>query len=97
MSASAASLTQENALTQVGNQTLMRCFFHLVRNDKSLRDDIGIEVSSVEVVRQQALQAIHELRQESDLAEQDWQGWHMEITDADGNLILSLPLVQPRQ
>jgi hypothetical protein len=70
----------------------MRCYFHLVNSQGAIRDDVGIKVSDLQAARHEALKAVHELRQESDSAEEEWRGWQLEIADADGNIVLAIPL-----
>jgi hypothetical protein len=72
--------------------TQMRCYFHLVNSQGAIRDDVGIEVSDLQTTRHQAIKAIHELRQESDGAEEEWRGWQLDVADAEGNIILAIPL-----
>jgi hypothetical protein len=75
----------------------MRCYFHLADKHEIIPDDTGVEVSDVETARRLALKAVHELRQESDHADEDWVGWQLEVVDADGNRLLSIPLDMPLQ
>jgi hypothetical protein len=70
----------------------MRCFFHITNNHETIRDDDGVEASSVETVRRLALQAVHELRQESDHVSEEWHGWQLDVVDSGGNILLSIPL-----
>jgi hypothetical protein len=70
----------------------MRCYFHLVNSHNTIRDDTGVEVRDEETARRLALQTIHNLRQEDDRSSEDWAGWQLDIIDAEGNLVLSIPL-----
>ena len=88
---------EANAGTDICDEGVMRCYFHLVSQHECLRDDEGIEVSDIETARLQALQAIHELRQESDDFEQEWCDWRLDIADSQGNVFLSIPLIMSRQ
>jgi hypothetical protein len=75
----------------------MRCYFHLVNSHNTIRDDTGVEVADEETARRLALQAIHDLRQEGDHSSEDWAGWQLDVIDAQGNLVLSIPLNMPIQ
>jgi hypothetical protein len=70
----------------------VHCYFHLVHTHERILDETGIEVSDLEAAHYQALKAIQELRQEGDGDDIDWSGWHIEVTDAQGNVLLSIPL-----
>jgi hypothetical protein len=70
----------------------MRYYFHLANSQGAIRDDVGIEVPDLETARHEALEALYELREESDSAEEEWRGWQLEIADADGNIVLAIPL-----
>jgi hypothetical protein len=74
------------------NQSHMHCYFHLVNSHSTIRDDTGVEVPDEESARRLALQAIYDLRQEGDLSSEDWAGWQLDIIDAEGNLVLTIPL-----
>jgi hypothetical protein len=75
----------------------MRCYFHLVNGHETLRDDTGVDVPDKETARRVALNAIYELRQEGGQDDAGWSDWDLDIIDADGNLVLSLPLNMPLQ
>jgi hypothetical protein len=70
----------------------MRLFFHLTNGRDFLRDESGIEVADFGAARQEAARALDELRQEKDLDTRDWTGWHLEITDSSGVILLSIRL-----
>jgi hypothetical protein len=70
----------------------MRCFFHLVNGDDSLLDLQGVEISDVQEAEVQAWMAIQELRQEADGIDEDLKGWHLEVVDASGTILLTIPL-----
>lgn len=70
----------------------MRCYFHLVSEHETIRDDAGIDVSDVETAHRIAMNAIRELRQEDSGADRDWDGWQLNAVDQDGNLLFSIPL-----
>jgi FtsZ-binding cell division protein ZapB len=75
----------------------MRCYFHLVSRHDVILDNIGVEVANLESAEAEARQAIRDLRQEDDQTDEEWQGWQLNVTDAAGQLLLSIPLSTPLQ
>ena len=57
-----------------------------------IRDDEGIEVSSIQAAMVAALEAAAELRAQDSLDADEWQGWRLEIVDAAGRAVQSIPL-----
>ena len=70
----------------------MRCYFHLVSRHDVILDNIGVEVANLESAEAEARQAIRDLRQEDDQTDEEWQGWQLNVTDAAGQVLLSIPL-----
>jgi hypothetical protein len=70
----------------------VHCYFHLVHTHERILDETGIEVSDLEAAHYQAIKAIQELRQEGEADEVDWRGWQLEVTDASGKVLFSIPL-----
>jgi hypothetical protein len=70
----------------------MRCFFHLVNCRETILDDIGVEVSDLEMAKVEARKAIAELRQEDAGTSEDWSGWRLDIVCPEGHLLHSLDL-----
>ena len=70
----------------------MRCYFHLVNSHETIRDTIGIEISSLATAQEFALQAIDDLREEAIQAGASWQGWRLDVVDQGGKILLSIPL-----
>lgn len=70
----------------------MRCFFHLVNGHDEILDDTGVEVSDLEMAKDQALKAINELRKEFGGAIGDWAGWRLNVVCPEGSLLHSIPL-----
>ena len=73
----------------------MRCYFHLVSCHDVILDDTGVEVADLESAEAQARKAIQELRQEDEETDATWAGWQLNVTDAFGRLLLSIPLTTP--
>nr|WP_210340210.1 hypothetical protein [Microvirga splendida] len=55
-------------------------------------DETGIEVSDLEAAHYQAIKAIQELREEGEADDVDWRGWQLEVADASGRVLFSIPL-----
>ena len=70
----------------------MHCYFHLVHAHERILDETGIEVSDLDAAHYQALKAIQELRQEGEADDIDWSGWHLEVVDPVGNVLMTIPL-----
>ena len=75
----------------------MRCYFHLVNCHDAILDDAGVEVDDLESAEAEARKAIQELRQEDEEPDDLWAGWQINITDASGRVLLSIPLTTPLQ
>lgn len=72
-----------------------RFYFNLTNGADVVRDEDGIEHVSMDAALIQAMRAIEELRAQDPLAAEDWQGWSLEIVDASGRTVRSLPLGSP--
>ncbi|AWM88991.1 hypothetical protein [Microvirga sp. 17 mud 1-3] len=70
----------------------MRCYFNLIDGYERILDVDGIEVSTLEQARLQAVKAIEELLEEDDGIAEDWRSWTLEVTNEDGRVLLSIPL-----
>ncbi|MET0744954.1 MAG: hypothetical protein ABWY78_16400 [Microvirga sp.] len=70
----------------------MRCYFNLLNASDVIKDTDGIEVDDVEEARAQAMRAVEELREDDDLANDDWQGWQLEVVDDTGAILFTIPL-----
>jgi hypothetical protein len=70
----------------------MRCYFHLLSPYGMIRDDAGVEVADMRMAEAEALKAIEEMRQEDNEADEEWQGWRLNVTDCSGHLLLSISL-----
>jgi hypothetical protein len=75
----------------------MRCYFHLVGCHDAILDDTGVEVTDIEAAEAEARRAIQELREEDSEADEDWQGWQINVTDWTGHVLLSIPLISTPQ
>ena len=69
-----------------------RYYFHLINGEAVIRDDEGIEAFSIQSALISALEMIEELRAEDPSAADEWQGWRLEIVDASGRTVYTMPL-----
>lgn len=70
----------------------MRFYFHLGNGSEVIRDDEGVEAASVEDARTEARLAIEEVVREGGTGILDWSGWRLEVSDAAGVQVFSVPL-----
>jgi hypothetical protein len=68
----------------------MRIFFHLADGNATIIDRQGVEVDSLDEIQNTVMHDIEELKREFPAAER--QGWKLDVVDAAGTLILSVPL-----
>jgi hypothetical protein len=69
-----------------------RYYFNLTDGDAMIRDEEGIMASSLQAAIVSALEAVEELRAHDPLHADEWQGWRLEIVDASGQAVQSIPL-----
>ena len=69
-----------------------RYYFHLTNGEAVIRDEEGTEVSSMQTALISAMEMVEELRAEDPSAAEEWQGWRLEIVDASGRTVHTMPL-----
>jgi hypothetical protein len=69
-----------------------RYYFHLTNDEALIRDEEGTEVSSMQSALISAMEMIEELRAENPSEADEWQGWRLEIVDASGRTVYTMPL-----
>ena len=69
-----------------------RYYFNLTDGDSMIRDEEGIEVSSIQAAVVSALEAVEELRAQDPSNSDEWQGWRLEIVDTSGRAVQAIPL-----
>ena len=69
-----------------------RYYFNLTDGDTMIRDEEGIEASSIQAAVVSALEAVEELRALDPSNSDEWQGWRLEIVDASGQAVQTIPL-----
>jgi hypothetical protein len=69
-----------------------RYYFHLTNGEAVIRDEEGTEVSSMQTALISAMEMVEELRTEDPSAADEWQGWRLEIVDASGRTVHTMPL-----
>jgi hypothetical protein len=67
-------------------------YFNLTNGDVMIRDEEGIVASSLQAAIISAMEAIEELRAQDPLNSDEWQGWRLEIIDASGQAVQTIPL-----
>jgi hypothetical protein len=76
----------------------MRYHFHLVGpDDDGILDETGIEATSLEAAKAEALLAVQEILAEQDDASESFCGWQLEVTDALQRVVLAIDLDQGPQ
>jgi hypothetical protein len=88
LDAAGSSLSQSSP----GRSKTERYYFNLTDGDVMIRDEEGIEASSLQAAVISALEAIEELRAQDPLSSDEWQGWRLEIVDASGQAVQAIPL-----
>ncbi|WP_046866349.1 DUF6894 family protein [Microvirga massiliensis] len=71
---------------------MKRYYFHLVDGHEIIPDKTGLDVTDLEQVRAEVIEAIREFRQEQSAAAAEWKDWRIEVTDAWGGIAMSLGL-----
>jgi len=69
-----------------------RYHFNLTDGDSIIRDEEGIEASSIQAAVVAAMEAVEEIRAQDPLNSDEWQGWQLEIVDASGQAVQVIPL-----
>jgi hypothetical protein len=67
---------------------LTRYYFNLTDGEIMIRDEEGIETTSI----QAAVLAAMELRAQDPFHSDEWQGWRLEIVDTSGRAVQTIPL-----
>jgi hypothetical protein len=66
--------------------------FNLTNGETMIRDEEGIEASSIQAAVIPAMEAVEELRAQDPSNSEEWQGWWLEIVDASGQAVQTIPL-----
>jgi hypothetical protein len=67
-------------------------YFNLTNGETMIRDEEGIEASSIQAAVIPAMEAVEELRAQDPSNSEEWQGWWLEIVDASGQAVQTIPL-----
>jgi hypothetical protein len=81
-----------SAVSASGLSVPARYYFNLTDGNSMIRDEEGIEASSVQAAVVAAMEAVEELRAQDPLKSDEWQGWQLEIVDASGQAVQTIPL-----
>ncbi len=60
-----------------------------------VRDEVGVEAASIQAAMISALEVVEELRADDPSNSDEWRGWRLEIVDASGRTLQSIPLDFP--
>ena len=71
----------------------MRCYFHLKNGHSSILDETGIEVTDLQGLAAETSQVLEEMRQENQGGSEEWRAWQLVVTDPNGQILLSIPLM----
>ena len=72
-----------------------RYYFHLVDQYDVIPDEVGIEVANLAQARVEAINAVHEFRQECVRTAAVSGDWRIEVTDAFGAVAFRIELSGP--
>lgn len=75
-----------------GLSVRMRYYFNLTDGETMIRDEEGIEAASIQAAMISAIEAAEELRAQDPSNSDEWQGWRLEIVDASGQAVQTIPL-----
>jgi hypothetical protein len=75
-----------------GLSVTARYYFNLTNGETMIRDEEGIEASSIQAAVISAMEAVEELRAQDPSNSEEWQGWWLEIVDASGQAVQTIPL-----
>ncbi len=74
---------------------LARYYFNLTDGEVMVRDEVGVEAASIQAAMISALEVVEELRADDPSNSDEWRGWRLEIVDASGRTLQSIPLDFP--
>jgi hypothetical protein len=66
-----------------------RYYFNLTDGETMIRDEEGVEASSIQAAVLSAMEAVEG---QEPLDPDEWQGWRMEIVDVSGQAVQTIPL-----
>jgi hypothetical protein len=69
-----------------------RYYFNLTNGETMIRDEEGIEASSIQAAVISAMEAVEELRAQDPSNSEEWRGWRLEVVDASGQAMQAIPL-----
>jgi hypothetical protein len=72
--------------------TPSRYFFNLANGREVIADRDGVELPDINAVMTYVFEMIDQVKSEPDASEDDWLGWRLDIADATGRRVYSVPL-----
>jgi hypothetical protein len=85
-------LATSSDLSAQGISVSARYYFNLTNGETMIRDEEGIVASCIQAAVVSALEAVEELRAQDPSNSDEWQGWWLEIVDASGQAVQTIPL-----
>ena len=79
-------------LTKSTFSIVSRYFFNLTDGCEVIPDIDGIELREINAVMVYVFEMIDQMKSEPDASRADWIGWRLEIVDASGRRVHSVPL-----
>jgi hypothetical protein len=79
-------------MPMIGKHFVGALFFNLTDGAMLICDEVGVEAASIETAMGYAFEAIEELRAEDASSGEESRGWRLEIVDASGRMLQSIPL-----
>ncbi|WP_246812430.1 DUF6894 family protein [Microvirga sp.] len=88
----AGPLASSSSVSALGTSVPSRYYFNLTDGETMIRDEEGIEASSIQAAVVSAMEAVEELRAQDPSNSDEWQGWRLEIVDASGQAVQTFQL-----
>jgi hypothetical protein len=70
----------------------LRYFFNLTNGREVIPDIDGIKLRDIDAVMVYVFEIIDQVKSQPDASREDWLGWRLEIADASGRRVHSVPL-----
>ena len=69
-----------------------RYFFHLCKGEQVLQDELGVELSAVDDLRDIFVRTASEMQREEELNLSEFDGWEVRVADAAGRVVMEFRL-----
>lgn len=71
---------------------MSRYYFNLVNGEDRVQDLVGLELSEIDLVSAVSATLMAEIEAEDPDLLAPWEGWRLQVTDADGSVITALAI-----